>query len=237
MCSSLFSCKLGRMQLTPTPDELAALATSLVVGARAVAVALPLALAAALALRRPFPGRAVLDALVHAPLVLPPVVVGYLLLVLFGVQGPLGWSGLRLVFTSEGASLAAGVMAFPLMVRAMRLSLEAIDPRLEEAARSLGARAWDRFITITLPLSLPGLLAAAVIGFAACLGEFGAVITFAANVPGETQTLPLAIYSALQSPGGEAAAARLAALSFALAIAGLAASEAIARRAGAWIGR
>jgi molybdate transport system permease protein len=220
-----------------TAAELSAVATSLVVGGRAVAFALPLALLAALALRRPFPGRAALDAVVHAPLVLPPVVVGYLLLLLFGVHGPFGWTGMRLVFTSEGASLAAGVMAFPLMVRAMRLSLEAVDPRLEEAARSLGARPLDRFITVTLPLSLPGLLAAAVIGFAACLGEFGAVITFAANVPGETQTLPLAIYSALQSPGGEAAAARLAALSFGLAIAGLAASEAIARRAGAWIGR
>ena len=231
------------MDFALRPDELAALWASLVVAGRAVILALPLALLAALALARGrFPGRSLLDALVHAPLVLPPVVVGYLLLLLFGVRGPVGAPlldvfGLRLVFTSEGASLAAGVMAFPLMVRAIRLSLEAVDPRLEEAARSLGAGALDRFRSITLPLSLPGLIAAAVVGFAACLGEFGAVITFAANVPGETQTLPLAIYSALQAPGGEAAAARMATLSFALAIAGLAVSEAIARRAGRWMGR
>ena len=231
------------MQWIPTAEEIAALATSLVVGARAVAVALPLALVAALALSRGrFRGRSALDALVHAPLVMPPVVVGYLLLMVFGVQGPVGGLldralGVRLVFTSEAASLAAGVMAFPLMVRAMRLSLEAVDPRLEEAARSLGARRLDRFLTITLPLSLPGVLAAAIIGFAACLGEFGAVITFAANVPGETQTLPLAIYAALQSPGGEAAAARMAALSFTLAVAALLASEALSRRAAIWMGR
>ena len=231
------------MQWAPTPAELSALATSLVVGARAVAIALPLALAAALALARGrFPGRGALDTLVHAPLVLPPVVVGYLLLLAFGVQGPIGAVldrafGVRLVFTSEAASLAAGVMAFPLMVRAMRLSLEAVDFRLEEAARSLGAGRLDRFFSVTLPLSLPGVLSAAVIGFAACLGEFGAVITFAANVPGESQTLPLAIYSALQAPGGEAAAARLATLSFLLAIAALVASEALARRAAVWIGR
>ena len=231
------------MQWAPTPVELSALATSLVVGARAVAVALPLALAAALALARGrVPGRGALDALVHAPLVLPPVVVGYVLLLAFGVNGPVGavldrLFGVRLVFTSEAASLAAGVMAFPLMVRAMRLSLEAVDVRLEEAARSLGAGPLDRFFSVTLPLSLPGVLSAAVIGFAACLGEFGAVITFAANVPGETQTLPLAIYSALQAPGGEAAAARLATLSFLLAIAALVASEALARRAAVWIGR
>ena len=231
------------MDWTPPPAELQALATSLVVGARAVAVALPLALMAALALSRGrFPGRAALDAVVHAPLVLPPVVVGYLLLLAFGVQGPIGGAldrafGWRLVFTSEAASLAAGVMAFPLMVRAMRLSLEGVDARLEEAARSLGAGPLDRFLTISLPLALPGLLSAAVIGFAACLGEFGAVITFAANVPGETQTLPLAIYSALQAPGGEAAAARLTTLSFTLAVAGLIVSETLARRANAWIGR
>ncbi len=231
------------MDWTPTPVELQALATSLVVGARAVAVALPLALIAALALSRGrFPGRAALDAVVHAPLVLPPVVVGYLLLLAFGIQGPIGGAldrafGWRLVFTSEAASLAAGVMAFPLMVRAMRLSLEGVDARLEEAARSLGAGPFDRFVSVTLPLALPGVLSAAVIGFAACLGEFGAVITFAANVPGETQTLPLAIYSALQAPGGEAAAARLAALSFTLAVVALLASEALARRANVWIGR
>jgi molybdate transport system permease protein len=231
------------MQWTPTQDELAALATSLVVSVRAVALALPLALAAALALSRTrFVGRGVLDALVHAPLVLPPVVVGYVLLLLFGVQGPIGALldrvfGVRLVFTSEAASLAAGVMAFPLMVRAVRLSIEAVDIRLDEAARSLGAGALDRFLTVTLPLSLPGVLAAAIVGFAACLGEFGAVITFAANVPGETQTLPLAIYAALQSPGGEASAARLSTLAFVLAIGALLLSEAVARRARRWIGQ
>jgi molybdate transport system permease protein len=231
------------MDLVPTPAELTALIVSLAVGGRATAVALPLALAAAFALARGrFWGRGVLDTLVHAPLVLPPVVVGYLLLLLFGVRGPLGAPlydafGVQLAFSTAGASLAAGVMAFPLMVRAMRLSLEAVDPRLEEAARSLGAGPLDRFLTVTLPLSLPGVLSAAIIGFAACLGEFGAVITFAANVPGETQTLPLAIYSALQGPGGEAAAARLATLSFVLAIAALALSEALARRAHHLIGR
>jgi molybdate transport system permease protein len=230
------------MQWTPTPEEWTALATSLVVGARAVAVALPLALAAALALSRGrFVGRAVLDALVHAPLVLPPVVVGYVLLLLFGVQGPVGglldrWFGIRLAFTSEAASFAAGVMAFPLMVRAIRLSLEAVDRRLDEAARSLGASPLDRLFSVTLPLSLPGVFAAAIVGFAACLGEFGAVITFAANVPGETQTLPLAIYAALQAPGGEAAATRLSALAFGLAVAALALSEAVARRSARWMG-
>jgi len=226
-----------------TPEEIAAVRTSLVVGARATAVALPLAVAVALALvRGRFPGRGALNAVAHAPLVLPPVVVGYLLLLAFGVQGPIGgWLerafGWRLVFTSAGASLAAGVMAFPLMVRAVALSLDAIDPRLEEAARSLGARPLDRFLTVTLPLAAPGVLAAAIVGFAACLGEFGAVITFAASIPGETQTLPLAIYAALQAPGGEAAAARLASLSLAIALVALAASEALARSARRWVGR
>lgn len=231
------------MDLTPTPDELSALGVSLTVGLRAVAAGLPLALIAAIALSRGrFVGRGALDALVHAPLVLPPVVVGYLLLLIFGVRGPVGALldqafGIRLAFTSGAASLAAGVMAFPLMVRAIRLSLDGVDPQLEQAARSLGAGRLDRLFSITLPLSLPGLLAAAVVGFAACLGEFGAVITFAANVPGQTQTLPLAIYSALQTPGGEAAAARMAGLSFILAIAALALSEVLARRAGRWMGR
>lgn len=226
-----------------TPEEIAAVRTSLVVGARATAVALPLAVAVALALvRGRFPGRGALNAVAHAPLVLPPVVVGYLLLIAFGVQGPVGgWLerafGLRLVFTSGGASLAAGVMAFPLMVRAIALSLEAVDPRLEEAARSLGAGPLDRFVTVTLPLAAPGVLAAAIVGFAACLGEFGAVITFAANIPGETQTLPLAIYAALQAPGGEAAAARLAGLSLGIALVALAASEWLTRSARRWIGR
>lgn len=231
------------MILSLTPDELAAVQTSLAVGLRAIVVALPLAVAAAFALARGrFFGRTTLDALVHAPLVLPPVVVGYLLLLAFGIRGPVGSFlyqafGIRLVFTPTGAAMAAGVMAFPLMVRAIRLSLEAVDPKLEEAARSLGAGPLDRFFTVTLPLAAPGVLAAAIVGFAACLGEFGAIITFAANVPGKTQTLPLAIYSALQTPGGEAAAARLATVSFVIAIAALVGSEWLARRTRAWIGR
>ena len=230
------------MELALSPDEIAAVRTSLVVGARAVAVALPLAVLTALALvRGRFPGRSLVAAAAQAPLVLPPVAVGYMLLLLFGVHGPIGrlldHVGVRLVFTSSGASLAAGVMAFPLMVRAVSLSLEAVDPKLEEAARSLGARPLDRFLTVTLPLSAPGVLAAAIVGFAACMGEFGAVITFAANVPGRTQTLPLAIYSALQTPGGDAAAARLAALSFVIAGVALLAAEALARSTRTWIGR
>ena len=225
------------------PAELQALLTSLAVAARALAFALPLAVAAAWLLARPStPGRFLLNAVVHAPMVLPPVVVGYGLLLLFGVKGPLGGLllhtlNIRLAFTGAGAALAAGVMAFPLMVRALRLSFEAIDPGLDAAARSLGASALDRFVSISLPLAAPGLAAAVIIGFAACLGEFGAVITFAANIPGETQTLPLAIYSALQSPDGDAAALRLSLLSFAIAIVALAVSEALARRAQYLAGR
>ncbi len=226
-----------------SPTEWTALLASLQVGARAVAIGLPLAVLTAWVLARAeFRGRALLDALVHAPLVLPPVVVGYVLLLTFGVQGPVGrWLdalfGTRLVFTSAGASLAAGVMAFPIMVRAVRLSIEAIDPGLELAARSLGAGRLDRFLSITLPLAMPGVIAAAIVGFAACLGEFGAVITFAANVPGETQTLPLAIYSALQSPGGEAAALRLALLSLSIALAALLLADWLGRRARRWTAR
>jgi molybdate transport system permease protein len=223
-----------------TAPESAALVASLVVATRAVAIGLPLALAAAWLLARGrFAGHSLLDAAVHAPLVLPPVVVGYALLLLFGVQGPIGhWLdasfGARLVFTSSGASLAAGVMAFPIMVRAIRLSLEAVDPGLELAARSLGAGAMDRFFSVTLPLSLPGVIVAAVVGFAACLGEFGAVITFAASIPGETQTLPLAIYSALQLPGGETMALRLALLSLAIALLALLLAGWLGRRAQRW---
>jgi molybdate transport system permease protein len=219
-----------------TPDELAAIQTSLIVATRAVVFALPLAVAVAWVLARGrFVGRTVLDLLVHSPMVLPPVLVGYGLLLVFGVQGPVGgWLlrtlHVRLVFTSIGASLASAVMAFPLMVRSARLSLEGIDPAIETAARSLGAGWLDRMATIVLPLAAPGVVSAAIVGFAACLGEFGAVITFAANVPGQTQTLPLAIYSALQSPDGDAAAFKLAGVSFVLAIAALAASEVVARR-------
>ena len=223
-----------------TEFEWQALQASLWVGARAVLLGLPLALGVAWLLQRGrFSGRTLLDTLVHLPLVLPPVVVGYLLLLLFGVQGPLGhWLneqfGLRLVFTSSGASLAAGVMAFPLMVRSIRLGFEAIDPGLMLVARSLGLGALQRFWRVTLPLLTPGLLSAAVTGFAACLGEFGAVITFAASIPGETQTLPLAIYAALQSPGGETQALRLAAISIALAICALVLAEWLARRSRRW---
>ena len=218
-----------------TPEEVDALVLSLIVAGRATVFGMMFAVGFAWLLARyRFPGRSLLDALLHAPLILPPVVVGFALLLLFGTQGPVGYwldrvFGVRLVFTAWGASLAAGVMAFPLMLRAVRLALESVDPRLEEAARSLGAGAWDRAWTITLPLALPGLVAAAVVGFAASLGEFGAVITFAANIPGETRTLPLAIYAAIQVPGGEAAALRLSLISFTAAFAGLLLSEALLR--------
>ncbi len=226
-----------------TPEEWSAVRLSLWVASRAVLVSLPVAILAAVVLARGrFPGKSLLDALVHLPLVMPPVVVGWALLMLFGAQGPLGrlladWFDVRLVFTAEGAALATAVTGFPLMVRAIRLSVEAIDLGLEDAARTLGARPLDRFATITLPLMAPGLLAGAIIAFAAGLGEFGAVITFVSNIPGETQTLTLAIYTAVQTPGGEAMAARLAAISFTLALLGLLASELIARRVRAWLGR
>ena len=226
-----------------SPAELQAVWLSLKIAGRAVLFGLPPAVATAwLLARHDFWGKALLDGLVHVPLILPPVVVGYLLLLLFGVRGPAGallfdWFGIRLVFSSAGAALATAVMAFPLMVRAARLGLEAVDPGLEAAARTLGAGPFDRFVTITLPLMLPGILAGAIIGFAAGLGEFGAVITFASNVQGETQTLPLAIYAALQSPGGDATAARLATVSFGLALTFLLISEAIARRLRHWLGR
>lgn len=225
------------------PAEWEALRISLTVALYSVAFSLPLAIAVAwLLARKRFWGRGVLDSLVHVPLVLPPVVVGYVLLVLFGVRGPLGaflneTFGVRLVFTTAGAALATAVMAFPLMVRAIRLSIEAIDNGLDEAARTLGAGPLDRFRTVTLPLILPGILSGGIVAFAASLGEFGAVITFASNIPGETQTLPLAIYSAIQTPGGDAAAARLATLSFVLAMAGLVLSEVLARKVRRMLGR
>jgi molybdate transport system permease protein len=184
----------------------------------------------------------VLNAQVHLPLVLPPVVTGWLLLIIFGIRGPIGsllndWFGVRLVFTTAGASLAAGVMIFPVMVRAIRLSLEAADRGLDEAARTLGAGRFDRLFNITLPLASPGILVGAIVAYATCLGEFGAVITFAANIPGQTQTLPLAIYSALQVPGGEAKAAELSMVSMALALAGLLISEWIGKRLSTMLGR
>lgn len=216
---------------------------SLRVAAVAVACALPLAAAVALLLARArFPGKTLVDGLVHLPLVLPPVVIGYLLLVVFGRRGPLGaWLyetfGISLVFDWKGAALAAAVVSFPFMVRAIRLALEAIDTGMEQAARTLGASRTDVFLTVTLPLMLPGVLAGAITAFAASLGEFGAIITFVSNVPGETRTLPLAIYSELQKPGGEAAAARLVALAIALALGALLLSELAARRLQRMIGR
>jgi molybdate transport system permease protein len=226
-----------------TAAEIDAVRLSLSVALRSVLVSLPIAIAVAWTLtRQRLRGRLVLDAIVHLPLVLPPVVVGYLLLLLFGTRGPIGaWLyqqfGIRLIFTSAGAALATAVMTFPLLVRAIRISLEGIDPGLEEAARTLGAGPVDRFFTITLPLMLPGILAGAVTAFSAGLGEFGAVITFVSNIPGETRTLPLALYTALQTPGGEALAARLAAMSFALGLAGLVAAEFLARRVQRMLGR
>jgi molybdate transport system permease protein len=189
-----------------------------------------------------FPGRSVASAVVHLPLALPPVVTGWLLLIVFGIRGPVGamlydWFGIRLVFTTAGASLACAVMTFPVMVRAVRLSLEAADPALEQAARTLGAGRLDRLCNVTLPLASPGILVAAIVGYATCLGEFGAVITFAANIPGQTQTLPLAIYAALQVPGGEATAAKLSLVSIALALIGLLLSEWLGRRLNAALGR
>ena len=226
-----------------TPAELTALWLSFKIATRSVLMGMPLAILCAwLLARKRFPGKALFDSLVHLPLVLPPVVVGYLLLLAFGVQGPIGallndWFGYRLVFTATGASLATAVMSFPLMVRAVRLAIELVDEGLEQAARTLGAGPLDRFLTITLPLTLPGILSGGIVAFSASLGEFGAVITFASNVPGETQTIPLAIYTAINTAGGDAAAARLAGLSLLLAISGLALSELLARRMRAMLGR
>ena len=216
-------------------EEWQILATSLGVAGRAVLFSLPVAIAFAWALSRPrFPGKAVVDAIAHLPLVLPPVLVGFLLLLAFGRRGPIGsWLestfGIQLAFTAEGAALATAVMAFPLMVRAIRLSFEATDPGLFEAASLLRAGPWDRFWSLALPLAWPGVLAGAVTAFAAGLGEFGAVITFVSNIPGETRTLPIALYTALQLPGGEAVAARLALISFTLGLGGLLLAEALSR--------
>jgi molybdate transport system permease protein len=223
--------------------ELAALRLSLEVALRSVAInLLPAVIMAWLLTRRRFPGRTLLDAFVHLPLVLPPVVVGYLLLLLLGTRGPVGawldrYFDIQLTFSTLGAAVATAVMSFPLMVRAMRIALENVDRGLEDAARTLGAGPWRRFATITLPLMLPGVLAGTVTAFAAGLGEFGAVITFVSNIPGETRTLPLALYTALQSPDGNATAARLALLSFSLGLTGLLASEWLARSLRRWLGR
>ena len=222
--------------------EIEALSLSLKVSSWAVAsILLPGIAIAWLLARRDFPGKALLDGFVHLPLVLPPVAIGYLLLVMFGRNGPLGallydWLGVNLIFSWRGAAVAAGIMAFPLLVRAVRLSMEVVDQRLETAARTLGARPWRVFLTITLPLASPGILTCVLLAFIRCLGEFGATITFAANVPGETRTLPLALYTALQVPGGEDAALRLALVAIALAIGALVASQFLAREVAKRIG-
>lgn len=221
-----------------TAAECGIVALSLQVGLVAVLATLPPAFGLAWLLARGrFPGKLLLDGLVHLPLVVPPVVTGWLLLLAFAPVGPIGswlesWFGVTVLFRWTGAAIAAGVMALPLMVRAIRLSIEAVDRRLEAAARTLGAGPWRTFWTVTVPLSLPGVLAGAVLGFARALGEFGATITFVSNVPGETETLPLAIYAALQVPDGEAMVLRLAIVSVVLSLLALVASELIARRAG-----
>jgi len=226
-----------------TPLEIEAVSLSLWVASWSTLTVLPLAIAAALILARTeFWGKSLFDGIIHLPLVLPPVVIGYLLLITLGTRGPIGsWLletfGIRLIFTSTGASVAAGVMSFPLMVRAIRLAIEAIDSGLEAAARTLGAGPIDRFLTITLPLMLPGILSGAVMAFASSLGEFGATITFVSNIPGETRTLPLAIYTATQTPDGDLEAARLVALSFTLSLSALILSEWLGRRVRRMMGR
>jgi molybdate transport system permease protein len=221
-----------------TPDEWVAIRLSLRIALVATAVALPFGVAVAwLLARKNFWGKALLDGLVHLPLVLPPVVTGYLLLISFGRKGPIGaflaeTFGIVFSFRWTGAALACGVMGFPLLVRAVRLSLEAIDRRLEDAAATLGASRLWVFATVTLPLALPGVIAGVVLCFAKALGEFGATITFVSNIPGETQTLSAAIYTYTNVPGGDAAAGRLVVVAIAIALLALIASEWFARRAG-----
>jgi molybdate transport system permease protein len=218
------------------PAEWIAIRLSLKVALWAVATSLPLGVLAALALARGrFWGREILDVCVHLPLILPPVVTGYLLLLLFGRNGPLGrllaeTTGLVFAFRWTGAALASAVMAFPLMVRAIRLSIDAVDRRLEDAAGTLGAGPLWVFLTVTLPLILPGVIAGAILAFARSLGEFGATITFVSNIPGETQTLPTAIYMFTQVPGGDPGALRLTLVSIIISSAALFLSEFVARR-------
>jgi molybdate transport system permease protein len=223
--------------LPPNPEELGVIFLSLRVAIVSVVCSLPVAVLVAYVLARArFPGKILVDAIVHLPLVLPPVVVGFALLVLFGKRGPIGslldqWFGIVFAFRWTGAALASAIMGFPLMVRAIRLSIEAIDQRLETAAKTLGgSRAWV-FASITLPLALPGIITGVLLSFARGLGEFGATITFVSNIPGETQTLPSAIYTFTQVPGGDAGALRLTCVSIAISIAALLASELLARRA------
>lgn len=217
-------------------EEWGIIALSLKVGGVAMLATLPVAFLLAWVLaRKRFPGRFLLDGLVYLPLVLPPVVTGWLLLLAFGNNGPVGKfllaaTGISFMFRWTGAALAAAVMALPLMVRAIRLSIEAIDRRLEGAARTLGASPLHSFLTISLPLSLPGVLAAVVLGFARSIGEFGATITFVSNIPGETRTIPIAIYGALQTPGGEDVVTRLSIVAVLLSLGSVILSEYIARR-------
>jgi molybdate transport system permease protein len=221
-----------------TPDEWVAIWLSIRIAIVATVVALPFGIAVAwLLARKDFWGKSLLDGLVHLPLVLPPVVTGYLLLITFGRRGPVGAFladnfGIVFSFRWTGAALACGVMAFPLLVRAIRLSFEAIDRRLEDAAATLGAPPLRKFLTVTLPLALPGVIAGMVLCFAKALGEFGATITFVSNIPGETQTISAAIYTLTQVPGGDAAALRLVVVAIVLSLAALIASEWFARRAG-----
>ena len=219
-----------------SPAELDALSLSLLVAVWSVGVSLPFGIGAAWLLsRKNFPGRSVVDGLIHLPLVVPPVVVGYLLLILLGTQGPIGGFlketfGITVIFTWKGAAVASAVMAFPLMVRAIRLSFNGVDPGLEQAAATLGASPIRVFCTITLPLILPGIIVGMILAFARSLGEFGATITFVSNIPGETRTLPLALFTQTQTPGDDAGALRLVIISVALALIALIVSELIARR-------
>ena len=220
-----------------TPTEWTAILLSIRVATVATLVATPLGIALAYLLARyEFWGKSLLDALVHLPLVLPPVVTGYLLLLAFGRKGMIGaflaeHFGIVFAFRWTGAALACGVMSFPLLVRPIRLSIEAVDRRLEQAAATLGAAPWRVFLTVTLPLALPGVLAGMVLGFAKAIGEFGATITFVSNIPGETQTISSAIYSLIQTPDGDTAALRLVLISVAIAVAALIGAEVFARRA------
>jgi molybdate transport system permease protein len=219
-----------------TQTEQDALFLSLRVAVTATAASLPIGIAVAWLLARgQFFGRSLLSALVHLPLVLPPVVTGYVLLLAFGTQGPIGSVlkplGIVFAFRWTGAALACAVMGFPLMVRAIRLSLEAVDPKLEQAAETLGARPFRRFWTVTLPLAAPGVIAGAVLGFAKAMGEFGATITFVSNIPGETQTLPSAIYSLIQTPGEDAGVMRLLVISLIVSVGAVLTSEWISKAA------
>lgn len=225
-----------------SPEEWAAVRLSLLVASTAMLASLPFGIAVAWLLARGrFWGKSILDAAVHLPLILPPVVTGYLLLIWFGRRGPVGqvlhdWFGIVLSFRWTGAVLASAVMGFPLMVRAIRLSIEAVDRKLEDAAGTLGASPLWVFVTVTLPLCLPGILAGMILCFAKAMGEFGATITFVSNIPGETQTLPSAIYTFTQVPGGEAGAMRLTLISIAISVSALFASEALARLASRRVG-